>query len=432
MTILYIDNEICDTFEQLKGFFRQEQMCDNAVYSDLLDISRHGEISAWLMENGREELAMKVDAIDSKVGDSEYIGLLAKVMTGTTDVSFSKPAIEDILAWTDLKIDKNQEDNYAKVTVSFKVLKAVNETYEVRISSDWGDTFRTINPSNFKDLSTIHENVVLMRRPDRELSDVKLFYDGNELVKTIDIPKAVYKTSHKPSKKTFTVGDVSFDMIFVEGGTFDMNADNNGTRKVYLDDFYIGEFVVTQKLWNAIYKERNSFGCDYSNCGGGPNYPVIIDYADAQDFIKKLNVVSMENGSFRLPTEAEWEYAARGGRFSQNYIYSGGNKIREVAWYGGATGNSGGKIHEVGQKKPNELELYDMSGNVNEWCEDEYGLLCPSSEIDNNPCYKKDNSNSNYHCSRGGGYWLDELDCRIFERHKSYYYDMVGLRLVYV
>ena len=186
----------------------------------------------------------------------------------------------------------------------------------------------------------------------------------------------------KSQPKTFTVNGVSFELLYVKGGTFtmgctpeqngDCNNDEKPTHKVTLDDYYIGKFEVTQDLWVAV------MGKNPSNKKGDDLPVENVSWNDVQDFIRQLNQLTGEN--FSLPTEAQWEYAARGGCKSKGYKYSGGNILGNVAWY---ADNSGSTPHPVGTRDPNELGLYDMSGNVWEWCYDWYGGY--SSESQTNP-----------------------------------------------
>lgn len=159
-------------------------------------------------------------------------------------------------------------------------------------------------------------------------------------------------------------GSVSFTMVAVAGGTFTMGcSDSDATpHSVTLSGFCIGETEVTQALWQAV------MGSNPSKFKGDMQRPVeCVSYNDCKTFISELNSLTEEN--FRLPTEAGWEFAARGGNSSKGYEYSGSNSIGNVAWY---ADNSGSTTYPVKMKSPNELGLYDMTGNVWEWCNDWY------------------------------------------------------------
>jgi formylglycine-generating enzyme required for sulfatase activity len=156
------------------------------------------------------------------------------------------------------------------------------------------------------------------------------------------------------------------DFVLVEGGEFmmgDANMGNAPLHKVSLDSFYIQTSTVTQEFWELVMGNNPSKDKSWKD-----NPVTNVSWDDCQAFIKKLNSISGKN--YRLPTEVEWEYAARGGKQSKGYKYAGSDDVNEVAWH---TGNSNSKIHPVKEKKPNELGLYDMSGNVWEWCNDWYG-----------------------------------------------------------
>ena len=182
---------------------------------------------------------------------------------------------------------------------------------------------------------------------------------------TVEIDSAAIRNGN-----TFTVNGVSFTMIAVKGGSYTMGCtseqgsdcrnDEKPAHNKYVNDFMIGETEVTQALWQAV------MGSNPSHFTGDMQRPVEnVSWDDCQTFIRKLNQLTGEN--FRLPTEAEWEYAARGGNKSKGYKYSGSNASGTVAWY---DGNSGSTTHRVKTKQPNELGIYDMSGNVEEWCKD--------------------------------------------------------------
>lgn len=227
--------------------------------------------------------------------------------------------------------------------------------------------------------------------------------------------------------KNFNIDGIEFKMIFVEGGTFTMGAtkeqdseaynDEYPTHRVTLSDYYIGETEVTQALWKAVMGSNPSYD-------KGGNLPVErVSYEDVETFITKLN--EKTGKTFRLPTEAEWEYAARGGKKSKGYKYSGSNNIDDVAWY---YDNSNNKTHPVKTKRPNELGIYDMSGNVWEWCSDWYGGY--SSNAQTNP---QGPSSGSSRVIRGGSWYSDAGYCRASFRYYVYLsklYFNLGFRLV--
>ena len=234
--------------------------------------------------------------------------------------------------------------------------------------------------------------------------------------------------------QTITVNGVSFTMIAVQGGTFTMGATSEQgsdadsgeypTHKVTLSDYMIGETEVTQELWKAVMGTNPSYF-------SGTNLPVEgVSWEDCQNFIAELN--AMTGKKFRLPTEAEWEYAARGGNKSNGFKYSGSGSIDKVAWY---TDNSGSRTHPVKQKQANELGIYDMSGNVWEWCQDWYGSY--SSSAQTNPTGP---STGSYRVFRGGSWYNNARYCRVSFRNyytptftdyitPTFNYNNLGLRL---
>ena len=226
------------------------------------------------------------------------------------------------------------------------------------------------------------------------------------------------------------VGNVRFEMVHVEGGTFRMGAteeqgedaadDEKPVHRVTLSSYLIGKHEVTQALWEEV------MGSNPSENNQGGDYPVeCVSWNDCQEFIGKLN--ARTGMKFRLPTEAEWEYAARGGNRSKGYKYAGSDNLDEAGWY---DGNSGNHTHPVGLKKPNELGLYDMSGNVWEWCEDWYGDYTEESQT--NPVGPQ-SGEWGRRVLRGGSCWDDAWYCRVSVRVSSgpgHWYGGFGLRLV--
>lgn len=234
----------------------------------------------------------------------------------------------------------------------------------------------------------------------------------------------------KPRIESFTVNGATFKMVYVEGGTFTMGAtaEQGGdaeekeypNHKVTLSSFWIGQTEVTVKLWNAVTGD-NTYTKD--------NQPAICTHWEqCERFITKLN--HLTGKKFRFLTEAEWEYAARGGRLSKGYgnmskgfKYAGSNDVNQVANY------RNGQLSHVASLDPNELGLYDMSGNVDEWCLDwvsdyteeaQTNPTGPATMIENRP----------YHIFRGGNYRSGfASECRVTRRGFSYYNLYGGLRL---
>jgi formylglycine-generating enzyme required for sulfatase activity len=215
------------------------------------------------------------------------------------------------------------------------------------------------------------------------------------------------------------------EMIEIEGGWFEMGG-NEGeinekpVHKVYVDGFYISKFEVTQKQWRDI--TGNNPGA-FQKCDDCPVDNV--SWNDVQKFLNKLNSKTRRN--YRLPTEAEWEFAARGGNKSRDFRFSGSNNVDEVAWY---DNNSGSKTHPVGQKKPNELGIYDMSGNVWEWCSDRYDREYYNKSSEKNP---QGPTGGRFYVLRGGSAASVDNYCRVAVRSWSDpdFRDNYGFRLVH-
>ena len=244
--------------------------------------------------------------------------------------------------------------------------------------------------------------------PSRNNTDL-----GSRKQETIThVPKLLPKQT--TSFLTFNVEGVSFKMIRVEGGTFMMGADNSKNNEypphqVTLSTYYIGETVVTQDLWRAVMKTDIKDPAVFE----GANLPVEnVSWDDCQVFIKKLNATKGKN--FRLPTEAEWEFAARGGINNRNgFKFSGSNILEKVAWY---CENSYNKTHVVAQKDPNELGVYDMSGNVWDWCHDKYEEYSGRPQKDpRGPMKGKE------HVMRGGSWHAYARSCRVSHRDKDFH-----------
>ncbi|GEM_PF-844948 len=277
--------------------------------------------------------------------------------------------------------------------------------------------------------------------PDADYStfvDVKLSEEVKKKLEQMEIERQEKEKREREERERekrerdawdeFEVKGVKFKMVKVEGGTFMMGAtEEQGTdafdrekpvHQVTLSDYYIGETVVTQELWKAVMGNNPS-----KFTGDNERSVEMVSWEEAQEFIEKLN---RETGrEFRLPTEAEWEYAARGGNKSQGYKYSGSDNLDEVAWY---RVNSGDKTHPVKEKKSNEIGLYDMSGNVWEWCQDWFGKYSRDAQLNPQGSFK-----GAYRVARGGSWFHDARFCRVSYRGdcaQMLHYFNLGFRLV--
>ena len=238
------------------------------------------------------------------------------------------------------------------------------------------------------------------------------------------LQKEEYVKQVDAEKKKYRQVAGAIPMEFVQGGSFDMGT-NDGPKDatpvhhVTISSFYIGKHEVTQAQWQAVMGNNPS---DHINCNDCPVESVNWD--DVQHIIEKLN--QKTGYHYRLPTEAEWEYAARGGNISKGYTYSGSNDITTVGWF---KDNSGYKTQPVGQKQGNELGIYDMTGNVSEWCQDWYGVTYYSSSPQQDPLGLSIGSR---HVCRGGA-WLNEASyCSVYFRNKAYPafgFNYLGFRL---
>ena len=310
-----------------------------------------------------------------------------------------------------------------------------SESFSITSNTNWtvesNRSWCTLSSSSGLDDGTITVRVSENTSTDSRTATVTVRV--GDISQTIAITQEGAKPVYE-STRLFMVNGVSFKMIAVEGGTFTMGATSEQgsdaydsekpTHSVTLSSYSIGETEVTQALWQAVMGSNPSH---YS----GSNKPVeCVSWDDCQDFIRKLNALTGEN--FRLPTEAEWEYAARGGNKSRGYKYAGSNTLGNVAWCwdnipSQSSGSAGYGTQVVATKSPNELGLCDMSGNVCEWCQDWYGDYSSSSQT--NPTGP---SSGYYRVFRGGDWGNYAGFGRVSRR---YYYDpadrgsSLGLRL---
>jgi formylglycine-generating enzyme required for sulfatase activity len=218
----------------------------------------------------------------------------------------------------------------------------------------------------------------------------------------------------EPKEEERLTFDDGFELVFVEGGTFTqgsdglINADEKPAHEVTLSNYYIGKYEITQKQFFDLLGRFPDLPPVPSE-GLGDNFPIYyVTYADAEAFLAKLNAQSGKH--YRLPTEAEWEYAARGGKESKGYLYSGSDNPYDVTKYYG----TGGNTWEVGYSVPNELGIHDLTGNAYEWTSDWYGPY--SAEKQTNPTGP---ASGTHKVNRGGTYINVPVGLRVAARYKS-------------
>ena len=219
-----------------------------------------------------------------------------------------------------------------------------------------------------------------------------------------------------PVPSSYRVNKVTFNMIRVEKGDFWMGAQHMDTAEFNYDrysqtdelpvhhvtireDFYIGQTEVNQKLWKSV------MGYNPSKYKSSKRPVTNVNYYEVQEFLRLLD--SITGMQFRLPTEEEWEYAARGGKYSRGYVYSGSDDAKRVAWFNG----NASKTKKVKKRRPNELGIYDMSGNVWEWCDTKYHYY----DKERNAGLGKEGQ---MYCIRGGCWQLPMTSCRVAWRGK--------------
>lgn len=376
---------------------------------NLLDWESERKLSKWLEEKGEVDKARRLtEEYDIQI---ETPSLILEIL------SFSEEEIKNIIARKNIDNDSHQskalslEELNRKVNLLEKQIHVLND---IRMPIGTISLFPTENipcgwlPCKGQCLSKSYFESLFARIGYTWGNSGKYYFclpNLQQLVCSTGLYYCIFTGKNKDlpaeavkSFSLFTINDVSFEMIFVEGGSFMMGATKEQedmdiyssarpTHQVTLSSYWIGKFQVTQALWKTIMLTNPSKF-------KGDTLPVEnVNFYECIDFICKLNELTGEH--FRLPTEAEWEYAARGGRYSQGFKYSGSNILTNVAWY---IENSNYRTHPVGQKRPNELGIYDMSGNVLEWCADWYE--CYSSAPQTNPFGP---TNGDYQIVRGGG-----------------------------
>lgn len=420
-SILYIGKDYCHTLEQLQDYFRHISSDQDVLYNELLTLQRDGLIVQWLEEGTETEkaLAKRIKGLTKNLTNKEVMENLAEILTNK-----NKNFNVNLLSYLELKEVTYALTEFKQMDVAFKSIRNgdvinmmeehLNGTMHLRLK--FKILKREKESFNLKATLSLHQQVIHEETScldlNNELSGKERLLDfcipAHKLQKGVDAYMLEVKSESQVlfSAKVslgipdiFTLNGVRFKMIKVEGGTFKMGSPNYDSdscddekpqHDVTLKDFYIGETVVTQALWKAVMNSNPS------NFKGEDDLPVeCVSYNDITGFLVQLNDKlkdQLHGMKFALPTEEQWEFAARGGVKSKGYKYSGSNDIAQVAWY---YNNSNRCTHPVRKMAPNELGIYDMSGNVWEWCDS----------------YWRDNYNANQNrfnrVLRGGSWYND-------------------------
>lgn len=330
----------------------------------------------------------------------------------------------DIMKYIEItNVDIIEEEGTANVSIDIKIIVPANEYLQFEIK---------LYDENDKLLHSLTTQRLYLAAPTNtllHLNEQVPIYETTDKVEVCLNHKLIAE-QRIGNILSFSINGVEFRMIFVKGGKFMMGSaviDAGSVHEVELSNFYIAETPVTQALWTAV---MGNYPSEYE----GADYPVEnVSWNDCSVFIGKLNNMlanKIAGRRFDFPTEAQWEYAAKGGNAHEPDIYSGGRKLRSVAWY---YGNSNYRTHSVKRKIPNALGIYDMSGNVWEWCKDKFDRnFYSTDEAAKKDPICKDVSSTRY-VVRGGSYRSEPYLCSITYRdHWQFDFksNEVGLRLV--
>ena len=420
LILLFLNGRYISTFQELQSLLVDDNLTTNSDFKfELLAAVRDNVLSSWLDSQGKSAVLNKVN-LDSS--DSDLYSHVLKCVTGRDNIRIEKTKLEKSAELIKVLVDGEERSSFDsesivvnknanRISLVFKVISAINEAYCIELVDAANDSVVAKNQLNLKNITK-----------DTEIQLDFHIHPGKEIKYKVRIDKEYLKFksacaySYSPPI-TITANSVSFNMIPVKAGTFTRGNLNFDAHQVTLTrNYYIGETQVTRQLWYAV------MGIDSSGEDGLLCPVEYVSWTDCKKFIDKLN--SITGRRFCLPTEAQWEYAARGGNKSKGYKYAGSDYMNEVGW---CTGHSNDRVQEVKQLSPNELGIYDMSGNVWEWCNDWYGEYHAYQRTD-----PTGPSSGKGHVVRGGSCVCYADKCRVDSRmgkSTNERYEQVGLRL---